>query len=200
MKKQLAVFLLSFALVSCLSEEQQQEIKNNLDSGAADTEAVIDTFSVKRAPKLSAAEQKALDSTNAEAKQIVNDAASIMTEGSPGGSDLVSNPNGYVKNPDIGASYPGGEDAMEKYLAKRTVYPLVAFENRIKGTVLLRVVIESDGKVGGITVQKGLGYGCDEAAQDAVRGMPNWIPAKKNGVAVRTVVVIPVSFGNNVDN
>ena len=84
---------------------------------------------------------------------------------------------------------------MDKYIAEKLVYPLVAFQNEIQGTVNVKFVVERDGSLTGITVVKGLGYGCDESAIDLIKGMPRWSPGKKGGVSVRCSVVLPIVFG-----
>jgi protein TonB len=197
MKRIVFFVLLAFCWASC-AEEEQQEAGLRPDS-PAEEETTVDTFSVKRPRPLTENEKRELDSTRAEMNETVNDAISIITEGSPDRNPAVPGANGIVMDPDVGPIFPGGQTAMDAWFKKKLIYPLVAFQNDIKGMVLLKVVIESDGKVGGITVMKSLGYGCDESAADCVRSMPNWIPAKKKGVPVRTAITLPVSFGNDIE-
>lgn len=197
MKRIFICALLTLCWASCMPDDAQTDATVADTSG--DGDGTIDTFSVKRPQKLTQQQQKEIDSTKAELKELVNDASTIITEGSPEANDAVPGANGIVANPDQAPSFPGGQAAMDAYFKKKLVYPLVAFQNDITGNVLLKVVIENDGKIGGITVLKGLGYGCDESAADCVRTMPNWIPAKKKGAPVRTAITIPVFFGGDVE-
>lgn len=154
----------------------------------------VDTFSVKKEKPLTPEEKAEIARDKKEVDSIINDAAVIINPG--GNTEVIDDDGGgVVLNPDIGPSFPGGQDAMNVYIAKKRVYPLVAFQNEIKGTVLVKFVVEKDGKIGGIKVVRGLGYGCDESAIDLVRGMPKWIPGQKGGAGVRCSVTLPISFG-----
>lgn len=155
----------------------------------------VDTFSVKRPPILTEEEKKQLAIDKKSSDSIENEVSTIINQGNPDKTEKIFETTGVVTNPDVGPSFPGGQDAMDAYINKKRIYPLVAFQNEIKGVVNLKFVIESDGKIGGIRVVKGLGYGCDEAAIDLIQGMPHWIPGKKGGANVRCVVSLPISFG-----
>lgn len=192
MKYVLVLLLVLSFFVSCVPDEVRN-VQDSLLAVAADTSDNVDTFSVVRPGFLTPEQQAEMAKDTAEAGQVVREAQTIMNTGNE--SDKIATATSFVKNPDVSASFPGGQAAMEKYFQKKLVYPLVAFQNEVKGTVLVSVIIESDGKIGGINIKKGLGYGCDESAQDCIRSMPNWIPAQKGGVNVRTMVTIPVSFG-----
>ncbi|HTL81166.1 MAG TPA: energy transducer TonB [Bacteroidia bacterium] len=185
-----AIVFLSL-LVSCAPDDPRLP---SFDDTAEDS-AMVDTFSVKRPQHLTDEQQQQLNANQSGVDSIINDASLLINSGNADTSTKIQNADLIVEHPDVAASYPGGEMAMENYLSKHIVYPLVAFQNDVKGIVYLKVVIEKDGKIGGIKVLRGLGFGCDESAQDCVRSMPNWIAAKKNDVNVRSAVVIPVTFG-----
>lgn len=188
----IVLLLFSISLLSaCVPEEIRRTQDSLMAIAAADSIQELDTFTVIRKPLLSP-EQK---QDSIEASQIIREATTIINSGNPDETDKTANSSAIVKNPDLAASFPGGQSAMDLYFKKKLVYPLVAFQNEIKGVVLIAAVIESDGKIGGLTVKKSLGYGCDESALDCIRTMPNWIPAQKSGIKVRTQVTIPVSFG-----
>ncbi len=63
----------------------------------------------------------------------------------------------------------------------------------IEGVVLLAVTINSKGKVIKVRVLKGLGYGLDEAAIEAIK-KTKFSPAMKDGRPVTTTVKLPVRF------
>lgn len=89
--------------------------------------------------------------------------------------------------------YPGGFGKMESYL-RQINYPKVAAENRVRGRVLISFLIDSTGQLSNIKVLKGLGYGCDEEALRAVRHMPHWKPATRDGKAIATTFALPILF------
>lgn len=186
-------FLLPLFIFSCTPDGKFDE------QYAGDTNLVIeppiDTFSVKRGKPLTPEEKIQMELEKKEIDSIINAATTIINQGNTDNTEVSDDGVGVVLNPDIGPSFPGGNDAMNAYIAKKRVYPLVAFQNEIKGTVMVKFVVEKDGKIGGIKVVRGLGYGCDESAMDLVRGMPKWNPGQKGGAGVRCAVTLPITFG-----
>ena len=90
--------------------------------------------------------------------------------------------------------YPGGDKARLKFLRKNLVYPEVAKEKKIEGTVYLNFTIEKDGSISDIKVSRGIGGGCDEEAVRVASMMPKWKPAKQRGEKVSTVRGMSVDF------
>jgi periplasmic protein TonB len=83
---------------------------------------------------------------------------------------------------------------VETYLKRNVKYPDEAKRNKIKGSVFVAATIETDGRVVGARLLKGLGSGCDEAALEVVRKMPKWKAGKANGQNVRSEVSVKVPF------
>lgn len=90
--------------------------------------------------------------------------------------------------------FPGGENALIDYIAKNTKYPPMARENNIEGTVYVQFVVEKDGAVSNITVLRGIGGGCDQAAKDVIKTLPKFTPGRQNGRPVRVMYNVPVKF------
>jgi protein TonB len=95
---------------------------------------------------------------------------------------------------DVVPSFPGGEDAMLRFLKKHLQYPLDARESNITGRVYVSFIIDENGKVTEIKVVRGLGYGTDDEVSRVVRIMPDWSPGKYQGKNVKTSLVMPVFF------
>ncbi|HJQ25796.1 MAG TPA: TonB family protein [Blastocatellia bacterium] len=72
-------------------------------------------------------------------------------------------------------------------------YSEEARAKKIQGMVLLIALINEQGEVGEAEVVSGLGYGLDEAAEEAVRGM-KFSPAKKDGKPVPFHMKVTVEF------
>ncbi len=72
------------------------------------------------------------------------------------------------------------------------VYPDLAKQNKIRGTVVLEVEIFKDGSVGRIIVKRSI-PGLDDAAIDAVRKW-KFQPGKADGQAIDVFIFIPVEF------
>lgn len=94
-------------------------------------------------------------------------------------------------------SFPGGEEALYKYLGESIQYPDVARDNNITGTVIIRFVVEKDGSITKAAVAREIGGGCGKEALRVVNAMPKWKPGKQSGRAVRTEFTLPVQFQLN---
>jgi protein TonB len=92
------------------------------------------------------------------------------------------------------AQYPGGENALLKFIADNLKYPSIALEQELQGVVIVRFVVEKDGSVGDVTVRKSLSDECDEAAIKVVKKLPKFIPAKSQGNPVRVWYTLPIRF------
>ncbi|WP_026461820.1 energy transducer TonB [Adhaeribacter aquaticus] len=91
-------------------------------------------------------------------------------------------------------TFPGGMEAMFRYLGKNIKYPNVALRNQLEGTVTLQFVVNKEGEISDITVLKPLGGGTDEEAIRVVKSMPKWTPGRQNGRAVSVRYTLPVRF------
>ena len=90
--------------------------------------------------------------------------------------------------------YPGGLEAMIKFVQDNLKYPLLALENGIQGKVFVTFVVEEDGSVGNVRVLRDIGGGCGAEARRVVEMMPRWKPGRQRGKVVRTQYNLPVNF------
>lgn len=90
--------------------------------------------------------------------------------------------------------FPGGMEALYKYLRENIKYPQLARENNITGKVYVTFVVERDGSIAQPRVLKDIGGGCGAEAIRVVKSMPKWTPGKQRGKAVRVQFNLPVSF------
>ena len=90
--------------------------------------------------------------------------------------------------------FPGGVQAMYKFLYKNIKYPPLAKENDITGKVFIKFVVTSKGRVEKAHILKGIGGGCDEEALRVVNMMPGWNPGKQRGKAVSVWFTLPIKF------
>lgn len=92
------------------------------------------------------------------------------------------------------AQFPGGNDAMMKFIAKNVKYPQTAVENKIEGTVYVEFVIEKDGKITNVKAIRKVSPELDEEAVRVVSKMPKWKPATQRGKTVRCRFRLPIRF------
>jgi len=90
--------------------------------------------------------------------------------------------------------FPGGMEALYKYLAQNIKYPQLARENGITGKVYVTFVVEKDGSIANPRILRDIGGGCGAEAIRVVKAMPKWSPGKQRGKAVRVQFNLPVNF------
>lgn len=96
------------------------------------------------------------------------------------------------------AVYPMVDEAPiflrgEEEFYSRLFYPSRALDDGLEGTVIIRALVNSDGRVESTEVVKSLGMGCDESAEITVR-YTDFIPAKLKGRSVNAYSEITVNF------
>lgn len=91
-------------------------------------------------------------------------------------------------------SFPGGENALLKYIGEHIKYPSVSLEQGVQGRVTLRFVVMPDGHVGEVQILKSLDPYCDREAKRVVQSLPKFIPGKQQGRAVAVWFICPVDF------
>ncbi len=91
----------------------------------------------------------------------------------------------------------GGIAALNQFMAVNLRKPFVAQVANLKGLVILRSVVEADGRIAEVSVMRSLRADCDREAVRAFSLFNAWKPALKDGKAVRQVVTYPIKFGPN---
>ena len=96
-------------------------------------------------------------------------------------------------NPDIQASFPGGENALIRFLEKNLQVPanLEAQETR---QVKVKFVVDFNGDLQSFTVIEDGGELYNTEVVRVLKKMPKWNPGKKGGQNVPVFYTIPVKF------
>lgn len=92
------------------------------------------------------------------------------------------------------AEFPGGMEALVKFLQKNVKYPAIARRMGVEGSVFVSFVVDKAGAISDIQIVKGISAECDKEAVRVVGMMPPWKPGKQNGKAVKSRFVLPVKF------
>lgn len=90
--------------------------------------------------------------------------------------------------------FPGGEQALLKYIAEHINYPVAAAENGIQGRVACKFTIKEDGSVGNVHVVRSVDPSLDDEAMRVIYSMPKWIPGEQRGKKVAVEYSVPVRF------
>lgn len=102
-----------------------------------------------------------------------------------------------IEFPDVSAGFPGGSSVMMKWINDNLVYPQISIENNHQGRVFVSFVIEKDGSITNVKVERGISVDLDKEAQRIVRKMPKWIPGESAGIVVRSRIRLPINFTLN---
>ena len=91
--------------------------------------------------------------------------------------------------------FPGGQQALFKYLAENVKYPVIAQENGIQGRVICQFVVNKDGSIVDVVAVRSSGEpSLDKEAIRVIQSMPKWKPGKQRGKPVRVKYTVPVNF------
>ena len=97
-------------------------------------------------------------------------------------------------SPEVMPEYPGGAEAMAKFITSNLKYPKEAAKKRIQGKVFVEFVVEADGSISSIKTLKGISKECDREAERVISLMPRWKPGQTGGENVPTRFVMPINF------
>lgn len=92
--------------------------------------------------------------------------------------------------------FPGGENAMFKYISDNIVYPKAAQKSGIAGTVYIFFIIDKKGNVTSTEVRRGVkgGEELNAEALRVIKEMPQWEPGYQNGKPVSVQLTVPIKF------
>ncbi len=90
--------------------------------------------------------------------------------------------------------FPGGAQAMYKWLNDHINYPPVAAEEGDQGKVIVEFVVSKTGSIENVRVLRGRHPALDKEAIRVVKAMPKWNPGRNNGNAVKVTYTLPVTF------
>jgi TonB family protein len=128
--------------------------------------------------------------------------------------NVVDKPNDFISDfPDVEAEFPChtfyqydtlgnvsaqtnecGISAMMQFLSENINYPETAVEMGEQGRVFLQFVIEKDGSITNVKVDRGVSVDLDNEAKRVLQRMPKWNPGQVNGRNVRSRCRIPINF------
>lgn len=107
---------------------------------------------------------------------------------------VPADPNQIYEVVEVDPVFPGGAEAMMKFLNENIQYPEIAKELGEQGRVYVGFVIEKDGSLSNIQVLRGVSGSLDREAKRVMGAMPNWSPGKNGGEAVRCRMRLPINF------
>ena len=88
----------------------------------------------------------------------------------------------------------GGTVMLTDRIKNEMEYPEECLEKDIKGRVIVKFLIETDGSVSDVKVVKPVHPLLDAEAVRLIQSLPKWQPGKRNGVADKFYFNIPITF------
>ena len=92
-------------------------------------------------------------------------------------------------------TFQGGDlNTFRNWVQSNVRFPQIALENGIQGNVVVKFVVEKDGKLSNIQVLQSPDKTLSEAAIQVLQKSPKWKPGKQRNKPVRVTYTLPISF------
>lgn len=96
-----------------------------------------------------------------------------------------------IKNP---PTFPGGMASFYKFLGDNIKYPEQAKKDKTQGVVFASFVVEKDGTINDIKIDRSLSPATDQEAKRVLALSPKWIAGTLEGKAIRVKYNMPIRF------
>ena len=90
--------------------------------------------------------------------------------------------------------FPGGQEALTKFIIDNVKYPEAAKKKGTQGKVLVSFVVTKTGKLDKIEISEKVDDLLDAEALRVVKAMPDWIPGEVKGSKADVVMKLPIQF------
>lgn len=107
---------------------------------------------------------------------------------------LQENEGKSTLKPEKEPSFPGGKEALTRYLNENLRYPADAHNSGIQGKVIVAFVIEKDGNISNPQIEKPIHPSLNEEAMRVVKEMPRWEPGMHKGKPISVKYHLPITF------
>jgi TonB family protein len=100
---------------------------------------------------------------------------------------------------DASPEYYKGEEALGEFILSNLEYPDLAIRQNLQGTVVMNFVVEPNGTISNIAIEKEFNHFCTEEALRIMR-QTKWKAGKKDGKLIRYRTKYPIVFNlNNIN-
>jgi len=96
--------------------------------------------------------------------------------------------------------FPGGDEALMNFISGNIKYPVEAFQYNEQGKVIVRFVVNKEGKVEKAQVIRGVSSSVDRESLRVVNLIPDFTPGKQNGKVVNVYYTLPITFRLDPNN
>jgi protein TonB len=148
---------------------------------------VVDSIKPEDIRELMTVDQAAVEVRNEDVIEVVE----VMNEEVIQEEEVVQEPFTVVEEPPL---FPGGLDALLKYVYDNTVYPAIARENNVQGRVTIKFCVTPKGGVDQVSIVKGVDPELDAEAIRVIKTLPLFKPGKQGGKPVPVWFILPINF------
>lgn len=90
--------------------------------------------------------------------------------------------------------FPGGKEKLKEFLSKNVKYPVECEASGITGRVVVGFVVEKDGKVTQVKLDRSSDPAFNMEAYKVMKKMPRWIPGKVGDEPITVKYKLPITF------
>lgn len=108
--------------------------------------------------------------------------------------EAVADEEFFVSAEEMPSFQGGGIEAFRNWVLKRFEYPAIAQENGIQGVVVIRFLIEKDGRLTNISVIVTPDRSLSDEVVRVLKTSPKWKPGKHRNSNVRIQYTMPIEF------
>ena len=168
-------------------ENNSQKFVSNLLIVKTDTIAKLNTLK----------DNAAIGDANNKGKQVGPTVITPLSTGTGTGKDTVktvvfSQPE-ITASPEMMPEFPGGVNALRRFLEKNLTNPRQLEEGEII-SVKVKMVVGIDGKLQSFQTIEDGGNEFNNEVIRVLKKMPDWVPGKTNGKNISVYYTIPVKF------
>lgn len=131
--------------------------------------------------------------TSAYEQAILNREDSLYGSVKKDSTSSSSENNKICQEFDIEPEFEGGFEGMSMFIHNNVQYPSLSLENGEQGKVYVSFVVEADGRVSHVKVERGVSKLLDLEAKRIIRSMPLWKPGSCQ-YGSRCVYRLPINF------
>jgi len=111
----------------------------------------------------------------------------------PSDPEPLRDPFIIVDFPEVEAQFPGGTDALFKWIEENAKFPPEITEP-MRERVFISFIVDYNGMIYDPVIRKGVNQYLDTEAIRLIKAMPTWIPAIDKGQTVNSVITLPIQF------
>lgn len=186
--------LMAFLAISCGTNDSSEEDSDNMINEDVPMETMPDGPMTE--------EPMSEPMTEEDVDPMEGGDGSVTNVGDPKlvkkeGSEYYTNEDGMViyNVMDEKPTYVGGEEEMDKWIAKNVNYPSSARRDNIEGTIVVSFIIDKDGNIVNPKIVSGPeNEALREEAKRVVGEMPKWQAGMKDGNPVNAQYKLPITF------